>query len=130
MEKKMIESYIIDFLSIKYDCSKDIFTKDGLNIIKNKTNNIKMLLYKNLILVSTREDKYDLVYNNLKNKSTYEIFEFPYVYGQSIYYVPNVNKDDDVLIKTTMAGICNTDSGLLIGEFVFGITHSLEVALI
>lgn len=96
MYKKMIESHIIDFLSIKYDCNKEVFSKEGLNIIKNKTNNIKMLLYKNLILVSTREDKYEIVCNSLKNKSTYEIFEFPYVYGQSIYYVPNMEKKSEI----------------------------------
>ena len=96
MNKKIIESYIVDFLSIKYDCNKEVFSKEGLNIIKNKTNNIKMLLYNNLILVSTREDKYEIVCNSLKNKSTYEIFEFPYVYGQSIYYVPNMEKKSEI----------------------------------
>lgn len=39
MNKKIIESYIVDFLSIKYDCNKEVFSKEGLNIIKNKTNN-------------------------------------------------------------------------------------------
>lgn len=96
MNKKIIESYIVDFLSIKYDCNKEVFSKEGLNIIKNKTNNIKMLIYNNLILVSTREDKYEIVCNSLKNKSTYEIFEFPYVYGQSIYYVPNMEKKSEI----------------------------------
>ena len=51
-----------------------------------------MLLFYDLILVSTSENLYDYVCKSLKDKNTYEIFEFPLVYGQSIYFIPNVSK--------------------------------------
>lgn len=93
MNKEQILNKIKKYLSEKYECNINDLDKKGLNIIKNKEKNkLKMLLFYDLILVSSSTNIYDYVCEKLKDKNTYEIFEFPLVYGQSIYYIPNLNK--------------------------------------
>ena len=93
MNKEQMLNKIKKYLSEKYECNIIDLDKKGLNIIKNKEKNkLKMLLFYDLILVSSSTNIYDYVCEKLKDKNTYEIFEFPLVYGQSIYYIPNLNK--------------------------------------
>lgn len=93
MTKELMLEKIKKYLANKYECNIDEFNKQGLNIIKNNSENkIKMLLFYDLILVSTFNNLYDLVKENLSNKSVYEIFEFPYTYGQSIYFIPDLKR--------------------------------------
>ena len=51
-----------------------------------------MLLFYDLILVSSSDNMYELVKEKLDNKNVYEIFEFPLVYGQSIYFIPDLKR--------------------------------------
>ena len=93
MNKEQILNVIKRYLSDKFECDISNLDKKGLNIIKNKYNSkIKMLLLYDLILVSVSVNMYDYVCSKLKDKTTYELFEFPYTYGQSIYFIPNLNK--------------------------------------
>lgn len=93
MNKEYIINKIKKYLSDKFECNISNLDKKGLHIVKNKYDNkLKMLLFYDLILVSSSENMYDYVCEKLKDKNTYEIFEFPYTYGQSIYLVPNLNK--------------------------------------
>ena len=93
MNKEQIINIIKKYLSEKFECNISDLDKKGLNIVKNKQNcKLKMLLFYDLILVSSSENMYDYVCEKLKDKKTYEIFEFPYTYGQSIYYIPNLKK--------------------------------------
>ena len=93
MNKEQIINIIKAYLSEKFECDISDLDKKGINITKNKQDSkLKMLLFYDLILVSSSENMYDFVSEKLKNKDTYEIFEFPLVYGQSIYFVPNLNK--------------------------------------
>ena len=93
MDKEQIINVIKKYLSEKFECNISDLDKKGLNIIKNKQDSkLKMLLFYDLILVSSSENMYDYVCEKLKDKNTYEVFEFPLVYGQSIYYIPNLNK--------------------------------------
>lgn len=100
MNKKSILDKVKNYLADKYECSIEEMNKNGLNIIRNnKDNKIKMLLFYDLILVSCSNNLYDLVKKSLEGKNTYEIFEFPLVYGQSIYFIPDVeriNKQDEI----------------------------------
>ena len=83
MNKELMLKKIKKYLADKYECDILELDKKGLNVIKNDTDNkIKMLLLYDLILVSSSKNLYDLVNEKLKNKNTYEIFEFPLVYGQ------------------------------------------------
>lgn len=91
MNKELIIEKIKKYLANSYNCDIRELDKTGLNIIKdNSDNKLKMLLFYDLILVSTSENLYDLVRERLVNKSVYEIFEFPLVYGQSIYFIPDL----------------------------------------
>lgn len=92
MNKDRMINIIKKYLASKFDCSIDYLDETGLTVIKNNQNKLKMLLFYDLILVSSSENMYDYVCQKLKGKNTYEVFEFPLVYGQSIYYVPNLNK--------------------------------------
>ena len=93
MDKEKIIKVIKKYLSEKFECNIADLDKKGLNIIKNKQDSkLKMLLFYDLILVSSSENMYNYVCKMLKDKNTYEVFEFPLVYGQSIFYIPNLNK--------------------------------------
>ncbi len=93
MNKEDILSKIKKYLATTYNCDINDLDKKGLNIIKNSSNNkLKILLFYDLILVSSSENLYDLVNERLANKNVYEIFEFPLVYGQSIYYIPDLKR--------------------------------------
>lgn len=93
MDKEKIIKVIKKYLSEKFECNIADLDKKGLNIIKNKQDSkLKMLLFYDLILVSSSENMYDYICEKLKDKNTYEVFEFPLVYGQSIFYIPNLNK--------------------------------------
>lgn len=93
MNKDSIIKKIKEYLSEKFECDIFDLDKKGLNIIKNKQEcKLKMLLFYDLILVSSSENIYDYVCEKLKGRNTYEVFEFPLVYGQSIYFIPNLNK--------------------------------------
>ena len=93
MNKQQMIDIIKKYLACKFECDISELDKKGLNIVKNKQDcKLKMLLFYDLILVSSSENMYDYVCEKLKDKNTYEIFEFPYTYGQSIYLIPNLNK--------------------------------------
>lgn len=93
MNKDSIIKKIKKYLSEKFECNISYLDKNGLNVIKNKQEcKLKMLLFYDLILVSSSENMYDYVCEKLKCRNTYEVFEFPLVYGQSIYFIPNLNK--------------------------------------
>lgn len=100
MNKGLMIQKIKNYLANKYNCDVRELDKKGLNIIKNdKENNLKMLLFYNLILISSSNNLYDLVKEKLSNKSVYEIFEFPLVYGDSIYFIPDlerITKQDEI----------------------------------
>lgn len=59
---------------------------------------IKILAYRNCVVVCTSEALHGKIRGLLKGKSRDEIFELPYVYGQTIHYVP-----DPGLVNTAMA---------------------------
>ena len=60
---------------------------------------IKILAYRNCVVVCTSEDLYYKVRELLQNKNRDEIFELPLVYGQTIHYVPNDNYINDVSVS-------------------------------
>lgn len=94
MNKEKIIGIIKNYLSDKFDCDIEVLDRSGLNIIKNEIDDykIKMLLFYDLVLVSASENLYEIAKERLNGKNVYEIFEFPFVYGQSIYYIPDVDR--------------------------------------
>lgn len=93
MEKGIMIGKIKKYLANKYNCDINELDKTGLNIIKNNSENrLKMLLFYDLLLVSASENLYNIVKEKLTDKNVYEIFEFPLVYGQSIYFIPDLKR--------------------------------------
>ena len=93
MNKESIIEKVKKYISQNYNCSIEELEKSGLKIIKNNSENkLKILLLYDLVLVSSSENLYEMVKENLTEKNVYEIFEFPYVYGQSIYFIPDLTR--------------------------------------
>lgn len=93
MNKENIIEKVKQYISQNYNCNVEELDKTGLNIIKNnEENKLKILLFYDLVLVSTSENLYKIVKEKLTGKNVYEIFEFPYVYGQSIYFIPDLTR--------------------------------------
>lgn len=61
---------------------------------------IKMLAYRNCVVVCTSGDLHSKVRELLQGKTRDEIFELPFVYGQTIHYVPNGGYIEDVLVPS------------------------------
>ena len=89
---KMIRNKIEELLAREYCCSLEDLGKNGVvySIRPGKERPyIKILSYENCVLVCTSEDLHTEVRRLLQNRSRDEIFEIPYVYGQTIHYVPD-----------------------------------------
>lgn len=92
MTKQYRDDKIQELLSKQYYCSIEQLNKNDILYSINfdaKQPYIKIVYYKNCIVVCTSEELYAEVKKLLQQKSRDEIFEFPLVYGQTIHYVPN-----------------------------------------
>ncbi len=90
----MIKGRIEKLLSKEYDCSMERLHKKGTFFsVKHHRERlcIKILAYGNCVIVCTSEELHEKVQRLLKNRSRDEIFECPFVYGQTIHYVPDRN---------------------------------------
>lgn len=80
----MIQSRIEKLLSKEYHCSVEALHKKGtVYSVKPHTEQpyIKILAYRNCVVVCTSEDLQEKVQRLLQNRSRDEIFELPFVYG-------------------------------------------------
>ena len=85
--KKTIQNKIEQLLSKEYHCGPEELKKSGtIYSIKPDAERpyIKILAYKNCVLVCTSKDWYTKVKTLLLNRSKDEIFELPFVYAQTI----------------------------------------------
>ncbi|MCI8616531.1 GNAT family N-acetyltransferase [Parablautia intestinalis] len=97
--KEIIKQKIEELLSKEFYCSlEELNGKATVYSVNFNTKQpyIKILAYRNCVIVCTSEDLHDKVRELLQNKSRDEIFEFPFVYGQTIHYVPDGNYAKDV----------------------------------
>ncbi len=100
MSMKIIKSRIEELLSKEFYCSSDELNGKSTVYSVNfnaKQPYIKILAYRNCIVVCTSENLHYKVRELLQSKNRNEIFELPLVYGQTIHYVPNDNYGGDVL---------------------------------
>ena len=100
--KVVIRSKIEELLSKEFYCSSDELNGKSTVYSVNfnaKQPYIKILAYRNCVVVCTSENLHYKVRELLQNKNRDEIFELPLVYGQTIHYVPNDNYTGDVLIS-------------------------------
>ena len=130
MNKNQIINIIKEYLANKFECDIQDLNKRGLNVIKNnEENKIKMLLLYDLILVSSSNNFYEMLKKLLREKNVYEIFELPLVYGQSIYYIPDlkqISKQDEVSNFTFKFYDGNTNEINLTSGFENAITFENE----
>ncbi|MCM1134401.1 MAG: GNAT family N-acetyltransferase [Clostridium sp.] len=91
MEKKTIQEKIERLLSKEYYCTLEELNQKG-NLYPINTDAkkpyIKILAYKNCIAICTSKNLHEKAKELLQDKNRDEIFELPYVYGQTIHYVP------------------------------------------
>lgn len=101
--KIMIKSKIEELLSKEFYCGSDELngrsTVYSVNL-NAKQPYIKILAYRNCVVVCTSENLHDKVRELLQGKNRDELFELPLVYGQTIHYVPNDNYTEEVLTSS------------------------------
>lgn len=98
--KAIIKNKIEELLSKEFYCSLKELNEKATVYSTNcnaEQSYIKILAYRNCVVVCTSENLHSKVRELLKNKNRDEIFELPLVYGQTIHYVPDVSCAEDVL---------------------------------
>lgn len=88
---QIIKSKIENLLADEFSCTlEDLNGKNTVHTVKPDTAKprLKMLAYRNCVIICASEDISERIQELLKGKSRDEIFECPYVYGQTIHYVP------------------------------------------
>lgn len=90
--KEVITDKIERLLSKEFYCSiKELRGKETAYTVNSNAKGpyIKILAYRNSVVVCTSENLQRKVQELLQNKNRDEIFELPLVYGQTIHYVPD-----------------------------------------
>lgn len=94
MDRAHIETTIKSYLAEQYFCDPSELEKSNTVFTVNKLSKspyIKIMTFNKCIIIATSEAIHSKVKAALVGKSRDEIFEFPFVYGQTIHYVPDVN---------------------------------------
>lgn len=113
--KELIKNRIEALLSKGFYCSpKELNGKSTIYSINSdaKQPYIKILAYRNCVVVCTSGDLHSKVREILQDKTRDEIFELPLVYGQTIHYVPNDNCMEDILISSDYEYECFFDGDI------------------
>ena len=102
----IIKNKIEELLSKEFYCSSDELNGKSTVYSVNfnaKQPYIKILAYRNCVVVCTSEDLHDKIQELVQSKNRDEIFELPLVYGQTIHYVPNDRYTKDVSASLNFA---------------------------
>lgn len=100
--KAIIKSKVEELLSKEFYCNSEELNGKAIIYSVNfntKQPYIKILAYRNCVVVCTSEDLHYKVQELLQNKNRDEIFELPLVYGQTIHYVPNDSCTEELLVS-------------------------------
>lgn len=95
MEKAFIDSTIKEYLAEQFFCSLSVLEGDNTTFTissLSKSPYIKIMAFNKCVIINTSEAIHSKVKLALRGKSRDEIFEFPFVYGQTIHYIPDVKK--------------------------------------
>ncbi|NDO46322.1 GNAT family N-acetyltransferase [Clostridium sp. MD294] len=99
MTKEIIKNNIEKLLSKQYCCSLEELQGDKIVYTVHDSIEkpyIKILAYQNCVVVCTSKNLHYKIQKLLKGKNRDEIFENPFVYGQTIHYVANTNNMCDI----------------------------------
>lgn len=103
MQKIMIKRKIEELLSKEFYCSsEDLNGKATVFSVNSNAKQpyLKILAYRNCVVVCTSKDIHYKVRDLLQHRNRDEIFEFPFVYGQTIHYVPDGSGTGDVFVAS------------------------------
>lgn len=92
MNKKYIEETVRSYLSNELNCSPHDLDKGGTVFIENNRKKfpfLKICTMGQTVIISASGTLIPKIQKLLENKSRDEIFENPFIYGQSIYYIPD-----------------------------------------
>jgi GNAT superfamily N-acetyltransferase len=95
MEKSFIDMTIKTYLAEQFFCKVSELEKEQILFTINSKIElpyIKIMTYNKCVIISTSEALHLKVKEALTDKSRDEIFEFPFVYGQTIHFTPDVRK--------------------------------------
>lgn len=98
--KEWMKNKIEELLAKEFYCSpKELNEKATIYTVNTRAEQpyIKILAYRNCVLVCTSEGLSSKVREILQGKTRDEIFELPFVYGNTIHYVPDSCCTTDIL---------------------------------
>ncbi len=99
--KAIIKGKIEELLSKEFYCgSGELNGKATVYSVNSNAKQpyIKILAYRNCVVVCTSKDLHIKVQELLRHKNRDEIFELPLVYGQTIHYVPDDSCTEDIFV--------------------------------
>lgn len=94
---QIIKNKIENMLADEFCCTlEELNGKNTVYTIKPNTNKpfFKILAYRNCVIICTSEDISEKIQRLLQGKNRDEIFECPFVYGQTIHYIPGNDCSD------------------------------------
>ncbi len=98
----LIKNKIEELLSKEFYCGSEELNGTATVFSVNfnaKLPYIKILAYRNCVVVCTSKDLHDNIRVLSQHKNRDEIFELPLVYGQTIHYVPDDSDTKDVFVS-------------------------------
>lgn len=126
--KEIIKDKVEELLAKEYYCSPKELNADGIvfsvNTIKTKPY-IKIMTYRNSVVICTSKDIFTQVQSLLYGKTRDEIFELPFVYGQTIHYVPDNDYKDNKAIFLDYEFQILFDKDILVLKGLKGFENSL-----
>lgn len=96
MEKSFIDITIKKYLEEQFSCNLSELENDSTIFIINslsKSPYIKIIAFNKYVIINTSESIHSKIKSALSGKSRDEIFEFPFVYGQTIHFIPDMTKN-------------------------------------
>lgn len=96
--KKILKNKIEKLLSKEYFCMPAQLNQKGTIYSIHATAKqpyIKILAYRNCTVVCTSKDLSENIQKLLQDKNRDEMFELPFVYGQTIHYIPDHKVSDN-----------------------------------
>lgn len=101
--KEIINNKVQTLLTKEFYCKFQELEEDRIVYSihpKAKHPYIKIMAYKNCVVVCTSKGLSANIKSLLRGKSRDEIFELPLVYGQTIHYVPDIYHNGEISIST------------------------------
>lgn len=93
MEKSFVDNNIKEYLAEQFFCSLSALEEENTTFTINSLSKlpyIKIMAFNKCVIVNTSADIHSKIKSLLSDKSKDEIFEFPFVYGQTIHYIPDL----------------------------------------